>query len=148
MSQWYRENSLVYVSQAHSLWKKEGKASKRYGRLVRSNGEVLNQMMKIHEQEVYDWMLEKIRENAPDDTTEEEEDAEGGDSDGDTIDDPVTLEQQQQQQSAAKVSGNGNNGIGRPVPGSGDDSRGPGLALPSTENGNAGGADVLMTTEQ
>ncbi|EXJ94322.1 histone deacetylase 6/10 [Capronia coronata CBS 617.96] len=157
MSQWYRDNSLVYVSHVHSVWKKEGKASKRYGRLVRSNGEVLNQMMKIHEQEVYEWMKEKIQENATDETTEDDEDAVGRDSDGDTIDDPVALEQQQQQQqlassSQANVSGNGHDGVGAPTPsgaaGGGSRAAGGAMSLPGIGNGDAGGADVLMTTEQ
>ncbi|KAJ4550531.1 Histone deacetylase hda1 [Exophiala dermatitidis] len=128
VSQWYRDNSLVYVSKVHSLWKKEGKASKRYGNLVRSNGEVLNQMMKVHEQEVFAWMIEKIKENGDDESTEEDEDgedAEGRDSDGDTIDDPSSSEQQQSSLSAAG-----------------------GSRIPDRNGNVENGGDVLMTTEQ
>ncbi|EXJ84628.1 histone deacetylase 6/10 [Capronia epimyces CBS 606.96] len=146
VSQWYRDNSLVFVSQVHSLWKKDGHPSKRYGKLVRSNGEVLNQMMKIHEHEVFDWIKQQIRENATDDTTEDDEDAEGSkDSDGDTIDDPVAPEQQQQQQHPAPSQGSGS-GNDSSNSNSRDGPRGAGFAMSSTGSGTGG--DVLMTTER
>lgn len=69
ISQWYRENSLVYVSPTHSLWKKEGRASKRYGKLIKSQSSVLNQMMKLHEPEVHEWMTDRAGlEDAADET--------------------------------------------------------------------------------
>ncbi|EXJ55243.1 histone deacetylase 6/10 [Cladophialophora yegresii CBS 114405] len=100
---WYRENSLVYVSEKHSLWKKEkekqgGKVfSKRYGRLVKSPAEVLNGMMLLHREEVVRWMTERIEqrreamgsseeEGEDDDDNEEddgEEDSTKADADGD-----------------------------------------------------------------
>ncbi|OAG37424.1 hypothetical protein AYO21_08390 [Fonsecaea monophora] len=113
VSQWYRNNSLVVVSGRHSLWKKEkesGRVSKRYGRLVRSDAEGLNQIMMQHKEEVCQWMFDKVSQRK-DEMSAEEEDAEdvedvedenamamvGEDvdverrereSDGDTIDDP------------------------------------------------------------
>ncbi|OAP64896.1 hypothetical protein AYL99_00868 [Fonsecaea erecta] len=62
VSQWYRENSLVFISGRHSLWKKEMKTSKRYGRLIKSDGEVLNQIMILHRDEAYEWMVDKIKQ--------------------------------------------------------------------------------------
>ena len=92
ISQWYRENSLVYVSQAHSVWKKDtGKTSKRYGRLTESPGEVLNVMMKMHEGEVMEWMKEKVR-RAYGESDDEDEDSVNGEtkeSDGDAVDELV-----------------------------------------------------------
>ncbi|KIY01763.1 uncharacterized protein Z520_01901 [Fonsecaea multimorphosa CBS 102226] len=122
VSQWYRENSLVFVSSRHSLWKKEkegGKVSKRYGRLVRSEGEILNQIMMQHREQVCQWIFDKVsqrrdemrgssaevEETAEDENAamvDEHGDAErsrdrerGRDSDGDTIDDPATMEAEQ-----------------------------------------------------
>lgn len=60
VSSWYRENSLVFVSNNHSLWKKEGKVSKRYGRLEGSDGVCLNEMMKLEEQRVWEWIGQKV----------------------------------------------------------------------------------------
>jgi hypothetical protein len=77
ISQWYRDNSRIYVSNVHSMWKKiEGKASKRYGRLIRSEGTVLNQMMKMHEKDVLEWMEEKAE------LEESEDEGEGEGEDG------------------------------------------------------------------
>ncbi|KIW97808.1 uncharacterized protein Z519_01392 [Cladophialophora bantiana CBS 173.52] len=119
VSQWYRENSLVFVSAKHSLWKKEkegGRVSKRYGRLVRSEEEVLNQIMMKHKKQVCQWIFEKISQRREEmggstEEEEEEEEEEAGDedsmaavagdeppergdrdSDADTIDDPTSME--------------------------------------------------------
>jgi hypothetical protein len=80
VSQWYRDSSLVYVSQVHSLWKKDGRASKRYGRLIRSQKSVLNVMMKAHQAEVTDWMAAKQQELAAT-MAENDDEAEGEDDD-------------------------------------------------------------------
>lgn len=143
ISQWYRENSLVYVSRAHSVWKKDnaGKTSKRYGRLIKSDGEVLNVMMKMHEDEVTEWMKDKVRQAAgadDDDDDDEEEDSVDGEtreSDGDTVDEPVPApvavpESVIGGSSAASVSG--------AIP--------QGATTGQTLS-NSGGGDVFMTTE-
>jgi hypothetical protein len=116
VAQWYRENSRIYISHTHSLWKKDGRASKRYGQLIRSQGTVLNQMMKMHEEEVTRWIQEKVDLDNDDDDTESEDQSTGadgaaaaglGESDADNLDDPALLaagpsapssQQQQQQQ--------------------------------------------------
>ncbi|KIX04393.1 uncharacterized protein Z518_05261 [Rhinocladiella mackenziei CBS 650.93] len=174
VSQWYRENSLVYVSQAHSMWKKEGKASKRYGKLIKSRGVVLNQMMKIHEREVTEWMVEKVKQRQAEleDTEDEddEDDEDEGDSinaaapvgngngereraresDGDTIDDPaITETTQSRTQTYRQGQGQGQNtgagfGAGGVAAGSSSIS-GP---MSSGGSGNGSGGDVFMTTEQ
>lgn len=95
VSQWYRDNSLVFVAGMHSVWKKEGRVSKRYGKVVRSEGTLLNQMMKLHEEDACRWMGEKIRIHREEnmETSEDEGEEDNGavmrDSDGDTIDDPA-----------------------------------------------------------
>lgn len=84
VSHWYRDNSLVYVSQVHSLWKKDKPPSRKYGRLVRSDASVLNVMMKMHEDDVTEWIKEKVRAAADSD----EESIVTESESGDTIDDP------------------------------------------------------------
>ena len=65
---------MVFVSRAHSLWNNEGRASKRYGNLIKSDDTVLNQMMQTHEDEVTAWIQEKIELNDAAEEEEEEED--------------------------------------------------------------------------
>ena len=78
LPQWYKDNSQIFVSRAHSLWKKDGKASKRYGTLVRSEGLLLNEMMKLHEKEVFEWIAEKADvEEDEEDEDEDDDEAEG-----------------------------------------------------------------------
>lgn len=60
VSGWYRENSLVFVSNTNGLWKKEGKVSKRYGRLEGSEGTCLNEMMMLEERKVWEWIGLKL----------------------------------------------------------------------------------------
>lgn len=86
VSQWYRDNSLVYVSHVHSLWKKDKAPSRKYGKLVRSEAAVLNVMMKMHKDDVTEWIKEKVRAAADSDEESIETDSESGD----TIDDPST----------------------------------------------------------
>jgi hypothetical protein len=169
VSSWYRENSLVFVSEKHSLWKKEkegGKVSKRYGRLVKSPGEVLNGMMLLHREEVVKWMADRInqRKEAVGSTEEEDEDeGEDGDetkgevdldfdvdgdgdvgrngqaSDADTIDDPAVRAE------GGSLDGNGSrNG---PATGTLNSSfAAPGASPPAGSQLSRG--DVVMTTEQ
>ncbi|KIW34351.1 hypothetical protein, variant [Cladophialophora immunda] len=100
VSQWYHENSLVFVSAKHSLWKKEkegGKVSKRYGRLVKSEGDVLNQIMIQNREQVFQWMSDKIirrRDENAMAVVGEDGDVEqrGRESDADTVEDPAAME--------------------------------------------------------
>jgi histone deacetylase 6 len=110
ISVWYRENSLVFISEKHSLWKKEkegGKVSKRYGKLLRGQGEILGELMTRHRDEVVGWIdarvaerKEAVRDAESDEAESAEEDIKleaqaGGKSarvsDADTIDDPSLM---------------------------------------------------------
>ena len=151
LANWYKENSLVFVSEKHSLWKKEkegARVSKRYGTLKRSTGEVLNGMMISHRDEVFGWMgrrMEERREKIGDGEQREDNvgvvkregngdgDGDGGkerESDQDRVDDPA----------AGAESGNdaGNGALGDPLAAQ------TGLAA----SAQVSGGDVLMTTEQ
>lgn len=99
LPQWYKDNSQIFVSRAHSLWKKDGKASKRYGTLVRSEGVLLNEMMKLHEKEVFEWMTEKADvegdeddEDEDNDSDEEEAEAEDEEAAADRVKEPGDTE--------------------------------------------------------
>ncbi len=84
------------------LWKKEkegGKVSKRYGRLMKSEGEVVNGMMKRYRSEVTGWMDAMIARRKAEAGSSSDEDEEekviikaARESDGDTIDDPALAE--------------------------------------------------------
>ncbi|KAJ5251242.1 hypothetical protein N7489_001652 [Penicillium chrysogenum] len=58
LSKWYRENSLVIVSNIHGIWG-QGRPSKRYGQLVRSPKTDLNEMLDEHKEEVFEWISER-----------------------------------------------------------------------------------------
>ena len=103
VSPWYREHSLVYVSEKHSVWKKaneSGKVSKRYGQLLKSEGDVVNGMMIRYREEMMLWMDAMIRKQRDrhraeyGNSEDEDEDRDDGvkgekESDGDTIEDPA-----------------------------------------------------------
>lgn len=75
VTSWFRQNSLVYVTDTHALWSKEGKkVSKRYGDLRRAKGNTANDIMLKYQKEATDWIQEKVRD---DDETEEEIDGQG-----------------------------------------------------------------------
>lgn len=69
LSRWYKENSRVYVAENHGLWTQKGggsggapKLSKRYGTLVKSPAEGLNEMMERHKEEAFEWVERRIEE--------------------------------------------------------------------------------------
>ncbi|KAL4951273.1 hypothetical protein BDW69DRAFT_186526, partial [Aspergillus filifer] len=71
LSRWYKDNSLVYVSHAHGLWKNAGKKpSKRYGNLLESPKAGLSEMLMHHKGEVCEWIEERceIMESSEDET--------------------------------------------------------------------------------
>ncbi|KAJ5517621.1 Histone deacetylase class II [Penicillium expansum] len=69
LSKWYRENSLVFVSNSHGIWATpDRRSSKRYGQLVHSPKSDLNEMLDEHKEEVYKWISERA------DRAEEESD--------------------------------------------------------------------------
>ncbi|KAJ5507082.1 hypothetical protein N7527_009225 [Penicillium freii] len=69
LSKWYRENSIVFVSNSHGIWDiQDRRPSKRYGKLVHSPKFDLNEMLDEHKEEVYKWISERA------DRVEEESD--------------------------------------------------------------------------
>ena len=143
----------MYVSEKHSLWKKGegGKVSKRYGRLMKSEGDVVNGMMVRYREPVTMWMDAMIRKRRDrrraefgksDDEDEEEGKADvtrvmEKESDGDTIDDPAVV-----------AEGAGGFGIARgPSAGVVEESVITVLAAPTAAPLPPRG-DVVMTTEQ
>ncbi|KAJ5563097.1 Histone deacetylase HdaA [Penicillium sp. DV-2018c] len=70
LSKWYRENSLVFVSNTHGVWDVDRKPSKRYGHLVRSPRTELNDMLAQHKEEVCEWISDRA-DNVDDETEED-----------------------------------------------------------------------------
>ncbi|CEJ59885.1 Putative Histone deacetylase HdaA [Penicillium brasilianum] len=71
LSKWYRDNSLVFVSGSHGIWKdQDRKPSKRYGRLYKSEKSTLGEMMTENQQQVFEWLAERADE-ALDETEDE-----------------------------------------------------------------------------
>ncbi|KAL4995413.1 hypothetical protein BDV10DRAFT_174661 [Aspergillus recurvatus] len=70
LSRWYRDNSLVFVSKAHGVWKSDRKATKRYGKLIQSPKEGLSDMLMHHKDEVFQWIQDRVE---PDSEETEEE---------------------------------------------------------------------------
>ncbi|KAL4782762.1 hypothetical protein BJX76DRAFT_277708 [Aspergillus varians] len=71
LSRWYKNNSLVYVSYAHGLWKNPRKPSKRYGHLLESPRAGLSEMLMHHKNEVFEWIENRVEPPDSDDTEEE-----------------------------------------------------------------------------
>lgn len=70
ITNWFRQNSLVFVIDTHALWSKDGKkVSRRYGDLRRSAGNSANDIMLNNREEAVTWILEKMHDE---DETEEE----------------------------------------------------------------------------
>jgi histone deacetylase 6 len=60
LSKWYSQNSSVFVANTHSLWSKtDRKMSRRYGKVERSPGTMLNEMLIMHRDEVFEWVAQK-----------------------------------------------------------------------------------------
>lgn len=74
LSKWYKENSRVYVSDAHTVFEQERqtgkKAPKRYGDIVAAKESGLNAMVRAHREEVWEWILARC--GGEDDETESE----------------------------------------------------------------------------
>lgn len=61
LSKWYSQNSNVFVAHTHSLWSKtDRKMSRRYGKVERSPGTKLNEMLLLHRDEVLAWVTGKV----------------------------------------------------------------------------------------
>lgn len=166
----------MYVSLVHSLWKKDGRASKRYGRLIGSQQTVLNIMMKAHKEEVTEWMTERYRdaaaraaeekrekdddEDGTDDDDEDDEDDEDEDRDRDVDDDDEQSVRSRTRESdgdtiddplltdAATAALRGGGPAGGPAGGGGDGGGavGGGLPAPSTQGSVFGHHTVPMSS--
>ena len=73
LSKWYRANSVNFVANNHLVWDIEGskKPSKRFGNLIRSPVNGLNDMLGQHQEEVQGFITRRVVRR--DDDTEEEE---------------------------------------------------------------------------
>jgi len=72
LSKWYQKNSLVFVSYAHNAWAGDRRLSKRYGRLIQSPKDWLNEMLMFHRAEVEEFLRRSLR--AKIEAKEEDED--------------------------------------------------------------------------
>ena len=72
LSKWYRAHSLNFVANHHLVWDIEGskKPSKRFGNLVRSPVNGLNDMLGQHQEEVQGFIMRRVATR--DDDNEEE----------------------------------------------------------------------------
>ena len=73
LSKWYRANSVNFVANNHLVWDIDGskKPSKRFGNLIRSPVNGLNDMLGQHQEEVQGFITRRVVRR--DDDTEEEE---------------------------------------------------------------------------
>jgi histone deacetylase 6 len=74
LSSWYKEHSRVYVINTHYCWQDPDTNRKvnkrRFGTIKRSSETTVPMMMKVHAEDVQDWIMERVEED-PDETTEE-----------------------------------------------------------------------------
>lgn len=76
LSSWYKQNSLVYVTNDHACWGDPDLAKKvlkkRFGGVQRSPEVGLSRMMEAHAKEVYQFIDERVEQRESGNTTEEE----------------------------------------------------------------------------
>lgn len=94
---WYKENSLIFVTETHNLWKStkqpsSGKISSRYGNVHSSKGSYANEVMWLNQQDAREWIKEKCKD---DNETEDEVLADNGvvadNGVASTIEDPLGM---------------------------------------------------------
>ena len=73
LSKWYRANSVNFVANNHLVWDIDSskKPSKRFGNLVRSPVNGLNDMLGQHQEEVQGFITRRVIKRDDDDTEEE-----------------------------------------------------------------------------
>lgn len=75
LSQWYRENSRVYVASDHACWSSPELTRKvhkrRFGSVIKSTELGLNKMMQAHANETKAWILGRVPEDSGE-TTEDD----------------------------------------------------------------------------
>ncbi|KAI9807599.1 MAG: hypothetical protein M1825_005539 [Sarcosagium campestre] len=58
---WYYKNSLVFVSASHTVWEPDRRRPKRkFGRIVKSTGNSLSEMLPEHQAQVASWIEDRI----------------------------------------------------------------------------------------
>ncbi|KAI0900355.1 putative histone deacetylase A [Annulohypoxylon nitens] len=76
LSSWYKQNSLVYVTNDHACWGDPDLAKKvlkkRFGGVQRSPEVGLSRMMEAHAKEVYQFIDERVEQRESGNTTEDE----------------------------------------------------------------------------
>ncbi|KAI1095150.1 putative histone deacetylase A [Rostrohypoxylon terebratum] len=76
LSSWYKQNSLVFVTNDHACWGDPDLAKKvlkkRFGGVQKSPEVGLNRMMETHAKEVYKFINERVEQRESGNTTEEE----------------------------------------------------------------------------
>lgn len=76
LSSWYKENSRVYVANDHACWADPDLtrkvARRRFGAVLRSSVNGLNQMMHEHATDAQKWILSRVTEDRHGDTTEDD----------------------------------------------------------------------------
>ena len=77
LARWYSENSLVWVSPTHSVWKREKRTGKKFGLVRKSEENVLGIMVKRHLEETWRWIEGRARQgDGEGDETEEDDEGE------------------------------------------------------------------------
>ncbi|KAI0385307.1 putative histone deacetylase A [Hypomontagnella monticulosa] len=76
LSSWYKQNSLVFVTNDHACWSDAELAKKvnkkRFGGVKRSPEVGLNRMMETHASDVFQFITERVNTEGSGNTTEEE----------------------------------------------------------------------------
>ena len=71
LAKWYSENSLVWVSPTHNVWKREKRTGKKFGNLKKSKEVVLGLMVRAHLEETWKWIEQRATEGDGVETEEE-----------------------------------------------------------------------------
>lgn len=76
LSGWYRQNSLVFVTNDHACWSDASLVKKvnkrRFGGVRRSPEVGINRMMEVHGKDVFQYINERTTPQGSGDTTDEE----------------------------------------------------------------------------
>ncbi|KAF2878298.1 putative histone deacetylase [Massariosphaeria phaeospora] len=61
---WYYAHSMIFVQQSHHVWDRSGhkKIRRKYGRLIQSSKDPMNDMLLEHQEEVREYLLAKKRQ--------------------------------------------------------------------------------------
>nr|POF17645.1 histone deacetylase clr3 [Quercus suber] len=62
LANWYYTHSLVFVTHEHSFWTNDHKIRKRFGRLKKSSGDSISEMLVIHKDAVFTDLLQDTQD--------------------------------------------------------------------------------------